>query len=87
MSEIQDLGHKPETAPLRPAQVALYLKQHNAERPCEACGGTKHTMWPERSGEEGLARGLVMLACDSCNCLRSWLRPPIVQWLESARHG
>jgi hypothetical protein len=89
MAEISDLESKlePETAPLRPAQVGLYLKQHNAERPCAACGSTKHTMAPEPDGETGIMRGVVWLACDQCNAVRTFLRPPIVAWLKGARNA
>jgi hypothetical protein len=88
MSEISDLKpDKPATELLTPGQVALYLKVHNAEGPCEACGADKRTMWPESSGEEGIVRGVVMLACDGCNAVRQFLRPPIVSWLREHRCG
>jgi hypothetical protein len=89
MAEISDLESKlePETAPLRPAQVGLYLKEHNAEKPCAACGSKAFTMAPEPDAATGVARGVVWLACDQCNALRTFLRPPIIQWLKGARHA
>jgi hypothetical protein len=85
--EISDLTGKPATAPLRPAQVALYLKAHNAERPCEACGSKAFTMAPEPDGETGIMRGVVWLACDGCQCVRTFLRPPIVAWVKDSRRA
>jgi hypothetical protein len=76
-----------QPGPLRPTQVALYLKAHNAEQPCGACGNGKFTMHREPDGETGQARGVVTLACDGCNALRIFLRPPIVAWLKESRCG
>lgn len=90
MTEIGDLTPMPaaeSSKALRPTQVALYCKVHGAERPCEACGGAKFTMWPEPDAETGHARGVVNLACDGCNAVRTFLRPPIVAWLKDSRSG
>jgi hypothetical protein len=87
MAEVADLSRKPDAEPLRPGQVSLFLRQHGAEKPCAACGSTKHTMWPESSAEEGAARGMVLLACDRCQAVRQHLRAPIVAWVRGARHA
>jgi hypothetical protein len=83
MSDLPDLADQP----LRPAQVAIYVKATRAEKPCAACGSETFTMWIEPDAATGIARGLVTLACDQCNCIRQFLRPPIVAWLRENRRA
>ena len=85
MSELSDLEPKPAGALLTFGQVALYLKAHNAERPCEACGSSGWAMLPEQPGSFGLNFGVVVMACRICNAVRWFLRPAILKWVRDNR--
>jgi hypothetical protein len=88
MSELHELRpDRPASVVLTAEDVRRYIAAKHANLPCQACGAESFTMCPERDGAAGEARGLVWLACDACNSLRTFLRPPIMAWLRGARGG
>lgn len=101
MTEIDDLNPAPRPAApeaLSPGQVALYLKEHGAERPCEACGSTDWVAYDERTQgacaivafaelgnqDSQAVEPVVRLTCEACGLIRTFLRERIVRWLAAA---
>jgi hypothetical protein len=91
----------PAAPSISPGVIALFLKEKGGPRPCEACGGQSWRAHREAADDASGAitfaklhntdmravAPAVLVYCDACGLVRTFLRSIIAAWVEARRHG